>query len=107
MADDLVSKGKEAFDDAKSKVEGVLNSDQGKEVIDGAKTAVDGAVAKTKEVFEDVQGKVNEALSSDKAEEVSDSILNTISDFAKKILPEETHAKIDEVRNNVDGAIGK
>ena len=37
----------------------------------------------------------------------ADSILDTVSDFAKKILPEQTHAKIDEVRDQVDGAVGQ
>ena len=76
----------------------------GEDFVNKGRDAVNDAVEKTKEVFEDVKGKVDGALGSEKAEEVSDSILDTVSNFAKKILPEETHAKIDEVRGNIDGA---
>lgn len=78
----------------------------GEDLVSQGKEALDGAVAKTQEVFQDVQKTVGDALSSPQAEEVSDSILDTVAGFAKKILPEDTHAKIDEVRDNVDGAIG-
>lgn len=77
------------------------------DLVNKGKDAVDGAVDKTKEVFGEVKGKLDEALSSDKAEGVTDGILDSVSDFAKKILPEDTHAKIDEVRNNIDGAVGQ
>lgn len=68
---------------------------------------VDEAVAKTKETYENISQTVGGALDSDQAEQVTDSILDTVSDFAKKILPEQTHAKIDEVRDQVDGAVGQ
>lgn len=68
---------------------------------------VDEAVAKMKETYENISQTVGGALDSDKAEQVTDSILDAVSDFAKKILPEQFHAKIDEVRDQVDRAVGQ
>ncbi|MBG0718422.1 hypothetical protein G3N18_10160 [Microbacterium sp. 2C] len=68
--------------------------------------ADDDVAGKAKSAFEDIKGKVSDALDSPQAEQVSDSVLDSVADFAKKILPDEYDAKIDEVRNHVDGAIG-
>ena len=68
---------------------------------------VDEAVAKMKETYENISQTVGGALDSDQAEQITDSILDAVSDFAKKILPEQIHAKIDEVRDQVDRAIGQ
>ncbi len=68
---------------------------------------VDEAVAKMKETYENISQTVGGALDSDQAEQVTDSILDAVSDFAKKILPEQFHAKIDEVRDQVDRAVGQ
>ncbi len=68
---------------------------------------VDEAVAKMKETYEKISQTVGGALDSDQAEQVTDSILDAVSDFAKKILPEQFHAKIDEVRDQVDRAVGQ
>ena len=68
---------------------------------------VDDAVAKTKETYEKISETVGGALNSDQAEKVTDSILDTVSDFAKKVLPDEADAKIDEVRKQVDDALGR
>lgn len=76
------------------------------DIVSKGQGAVEGATEKAKELFEDVKGKLDSVVNSDKAEEVSDSILDSVADFAKKILPEDTHAKIDEVRGDVDDAIG-
>jgi hypothetical protein len=67
---------------------------------------IDDIVNKGKELFEDAKDKVTEAVGSDKVEEVSDSVLDGASDLAKKVAPEEHHDTIDDVRDNVDGAIG-
>lgn len=68
---------------------------------------VDEAVAKAKEMYEKISETVRGALNSDQTEKVTDSILDTVSDFVKKLLPDEAHAKIDEVRKQVDDALGQ
>lgn len=78
--DDIVNKGKDLFEDAKGKVE-------------------DG--------FEAVKDKAEEVFGSDKVEEVSDKVLDGAADLAKKVAPDEYDAKIDGVRDQVDGAIGQ
>lgn len=77
--DDIVNKGKEIFEDAKDKVG---------------------------EGFEAVKDKVEDVIHSDKAEEISDKVLDGAADAAKKVAPD-AGAKTDEVRDNVDKAVGK
>lgn len=71
----------------------------------GKETAQDG-VAKAKDVFEKNKDKIDDAVHSEKAEEISDKVLDGVSGFAKKILPDSVDAKIDDVRNNIDKNIG-
>lgn len=68
---------------------------------------LDDIVNKGKELFEDAKDKVEEVFGSDKVEEVSDQVLHAAADAAKKVAPDQFDAKIDEVRDNVDGAIGQ
>lgn len=68
---------------------------------------IDDLVNKGKELFEQNKDKVGEALKSDQAESISDKILDGAADLAKKALPDEHDAKIDEIRDNVDKNIGK
>jgi len=68
---------------------------------------IDDLVNKGKELFEQNKDKVGEALKSDQAESISDKILDGAADLAKKVLPDEHDAKIDEIRDNVDKNIGK
>lgn len=77
------------------------------DAADAQQNFVDEAVAKAKEMYEKISETVGGALNSDQAEQVTDSILDAVSDFAKKILPEQFHAKIDEVRDQVDRAVGQ
>ena len=56
---------------------------------------VDDIIAKGKKLLDENRDKIEEALKSEKAEEVSE-----------KVVPTEHHAKIDEVRENVDKNIG-
>ncbi|KAA9088995.1 hypothetical protein [Microbacterium radiodurans] len=67
---------------------------------------VDDIINKGKQMFEQNRDKIEEALKSEKAEEVSDKILRGAADAVKKVVPAEQHAKIDEVRDNVDKNIG-
>jgi hypothetical protein len=66
---------------------------------------IDDLVNKGKGLYEENKDKVDAALKSDQAEDVSDKVLDGVADFAKKIAPDAS-AKIDEIRNAADKAIG-
>lgn len=67
---------------------------------------VDDIINKGKQLFEENRDKIEEALKSEKAEEVSDKLLDGAADAIKKVVPAEHHAKVDEVRENVDKNVG-
>ncbi len=67
---------------------------------------IDDVVNKSKQFLEQNKEKIEQALHSDKAEHVSDSVINAAADFIKKITPDSSDAKVDEVREKVDGAVG-
>ena len=67
---------------------------------------LDDLVNKGKDVFEQNKDKVEGALQSEQAEGISDKVLDGVSDFAKKVLPDSVDGKVDEIRDNLDGAIG-
>lgn len=67
---------------------------------------LDDLVNKGKELFEQNKEKVQDALNSEQAEGVSDKVLDGVSDFAKKVLPDSVDSKVDEVRANFDDKIG-
>ncbi|MEL5992355.1 hypothetical protein ACOKGD_13075 [Microbacterium phosphatis] len=67
---------------------------------------IDDVVNQGKEAFEQNKDKLQDALRSAKAEGVSDEVLDKVSDFAKGVLPDSLNDRIDEVRKNIDGAIG-
>jgi acetylglutamate kinase len=67
---------------------------------------VDDIINKGKQMFEQNRDKIEEALKSEKAEEVSDKFLQGAADAVKKVVPEQHHGEVDEVRENVDKNIG-
>lgn len=67
---------------------------------------VDDIVNKGKQLFEQNRDKIEEALKSEKAEDVSDRFLDGAAEAVKKVAPEKHHAKVDEIRANVDKNIG-
>jgi len=67
---------------------------------------LDDMVNQGKQFLEQNKDKIDEVIHSDKAEEVSDSVLDAAADFVKKVAPDQFDAKVDEVRDQVDGAIG-
>ncbi len=67
---------------------------------------VDDIIAKGKKLLDENRDKIEEALKTENAEEVSDKILDGAADAIKKVVPTEHHAKVDEVRENVDRSIG-
>ncbi|WP_022892783.1 Rv0909 family putative TA system antitoxin [Agromyces subbeticus] len=68
--------------------------------------ALDDLTDKAKDFIEENKDKISEVLNSEQAEDISDKVLDGVSEAAKKVVPEEHHDKIDDVRGNVDGAIG-
>lgn len=67
---------------------------------------LDDIVNQGKQFLEQNKDKIDEVIHSDKAEEVSDSVLDVAADVVKKVAPDQFDAKVDEVRDQVDGAIG-
>ena len=68
--------------------------------------ALDDITKKAQDFVEENKDKINEALNSEQAEDISDKVLDGVADAAKKVVPEEHHDKVDDVRGNIDGAIG-
>ena len=67
---------------------------------------LDDIVKQGTQFLEQNKDKIDEVIHSDKAEEVSDGVLDAAADFVKKIAPDQFDGKVDEVRDQVDGAIG-
>ncbi|MEV1128978.1 hypothetical protein [Agromyces sp. NPDC049794] len=68
--------------------------------------ALDDLTGKAKDFVEENKDKIEEALNSEKAEDISDKVFDAVADAAKKVLPDEHDAKVDEVRANLDKKIG-
>jgi hypothetical protein len=66
----------------------------------------DDLVNQGKGLYGQNKDKIDDFLRSEQAEQISDKILDGASGAAKKIVPDEHHGTIDDVRGNVDGAIG-
>lgn len=67
---------------------------------------IDDLVNKGKEFLDENKDKIDDVLHGEKAEQVSDSVLNAGAEFVKKLTPDEHDAKVDDVRANIDKAIG-
>ena len=67
---------------------------------------LDDIVNQGTQFLEQNKDKIDDLIHSDKAEEVSDSVLDAAADFVKKVAPDQFDGKVDEVRDQVDGAIG-
>ncbi|WP_203136342.1 Rv0909 family putative TA system antitoxin [Microbacterium sp. JZ31] len=66
----------------------------------------DDLVNQGREAFEQNKDKLQDALRSAKAEDVSDTVLDKVAEFAKGVLPDDMDEKVDQIRNDVDGAVG-
>ena len=66
----------------------------------------DDLVNQGKGLYEQHKDKIGEFLKSEQAEEISDKVLDGASGVAKKVVPEQHHDRIDDVRGNIDGAVG-
>lgn len=67
---------------------------------------IDDIVNKGRELFEQNKDKVGEFLQSDQAEEISDKVLDGAAGVAKRVTPDEHDAKVDDIRDNLDKAVG-
>jgi hypothetical protein len=68
--------------------------------------ALDDLTKKAQDFVEENKDAINEALNSEQAEDISDKVLDAVSDAAKKVTPDEHDAKVDDVRANIDKAVG-
>lgn len=66
----------------------------------------DDIINKGRQLFEQNRDKIDQALKSEKAEDVSDKFLRGAADAVKKVVPEEHHGKVDDVRDSIDKKIG-
>lgn len=67
---------------------------------------IDDLVNQGKQFLDQNKDKIGEALKSDQAEDISDKALDAAAEFVKKVAPEGAHGTVDDVRANVDKAIG-
>lgn len=63
-------------------------------------------VGKAKSAVEQNADKIQDALKSEQAEEVSDKALDGLANLANKVTGGKHSAKVEEVRNKLDGSIG-
>ena len=63
-------------------------------------------VEKGKQFLDENKEQLDEVLHGDQAETVSDSALDTAAEFVKQVAPDEYDGKVDEVRDQIDKAIG-
>lgn len=66
----------------------------------------DDLVNQGKGLYEQNKDKIGEFLKSEQAENISDKVLDGASGLAKKVVPEEHHDTVDDIRGNADGAVG-
>lgn len=67
---------------------------------------IDDLVNQGKDFLEQNKDKIDDVIKSEQAEDVSDNVLDAAADFVKKVAPEQAHGTVDDVRDNIDGAIG-
>ncbi|MDQ7878275.1 hypothetical protein Q9R08_09855 [Microbacterium sp. QXD-8] len=66
----------------------------------------DDLVNQGKDLYAQNKDGIREFLKSEQAEDISDKVLDGASGIAKKVVPEEHHDTVDDIRGNVDGAVG-
>jgi hypothetical protein len=68
--------------------------------------ALDDLTKKAQDFVEENKDAINDALNSEQAEDISDKVLDGVAEAAKKVTPDEHDAKVDDVREHIDKAIG-
>lgn len=67
---------------------------------------IEDIVNQGKELFEQNKDKIGDLLHSDQAEDISDKVLDGAADLAKKVAPDQFDGTVDDVRANLDKAVG-
>ena len=67
---------------------------------------IEDLVNKGKELFEENKEKIDGLLHSQQAEDISDKVLDGAADLAKKVTPDQFDGTVDDVRGNLDKAVG-
>ncbi len=67
---------------------------------------LDDLINKGKELFTQKKDKIDNALHSEQAEEISDKVLDAGVNLAKKVAPDQFDSTVDDVRGNIDKAVG-
>ena len=68
--------------------------------------ALDDLTKKAQDFVEENKDTINEALNSQQAEDISDKVLDGAADLAKKVAPDQFDGTVDDVRANLDKAVG-
>lgn len=68
--------------------------------------ALDDITKKAQDFVEENKDAINDALNSEQAEDISDKLLESVTDAAKKVVPEEHHDKVDDVAAHIDKTVG-
>ncbi|MFF2372405.1 hypothetical protein [Agromyces sp. NPDC058110] len=67
---------------------------------------IDDLAKQAGEFIEQNKDKIQEVLKSEQAEDISDKVLDGIGEAVKKIAPDEHDGMIDDVKANIDKAVG-
>ncbi|WP_350348650.1 hypothetical protein ABIQ69_01600 [Agromyces sp. G08B096] len=68
--------------------------------------SLDDLTKKAQDFIEDNKDKIDDVLKSEQAEDISDKLLDGVAEAAKKVLPDEHDAKVDDIKANIDKSIG-
>ncbi|UIP59828.1 hypothetical protein [Agromyces marinus] len=68
--------------------------------------SMDDLAKSAQEFVEQNKDKIEEALKSEQAEDVSDKVFDAIADAVKKVVPDEHHGVVDDVKGNLDKSVG-
>lgn len=67
---------------------------------------IEDIVNQGKGLFEQNKDKIDELLHSEQAEDISDKVLDGAADLAKKVAPDQFDGTVDDIRGNIDKAVG-
>ncbi|MBN9155024.1 MAG: antitoxin [Microbacterium sp.] len=67
---------------------------------------IEDIVNQGKGLFEQNKDKIDELLHSEQAEDISDKVLDGAADLAKKVAPDQFDGPVDDIRGNIDKAVG-
>ncbi len=68
---------------------------------------IDDLMDQGKKFMAENSEKLQELVDNDQAEGVIDQVLDAGADFAKKVAPDQFDSRVDDVRDTLDGALGR